>query len=139
MSPRPRRPQPVPPSPFPEVGLAELGLHKGDVVRFRRRDGERWKEATVAQREKDGSVGLHDGKGAARSIAIDAIEVRDRGPRGGVVWEPLTARAARTEQIALVDASAKPSRPRPPAAPAPAEASPDEGEPEPEPEQLRLL
>ena len=100
--PKPPRKSKPPPSSFPEIGLAELGLAPGDAVRFRRRDNERWKLATVAQREKDGSIGLHDTKGAARSITIALIEVRTIGRRGGTVWEPLAERAARTEQIQLV-------------------------------------
>ena len=54
------------------------------------------------RRERDGSVGLRDAKGASRAIAIDLIEVRTAGPRGGVVWEPLTERAGRTEQLRLL-------------------------------------
>lgn len=100
MSP-PRRRRPAP-DPFPEAGLAALGLAPGDVVRFRRSAAERWKQATVLRREKDGSVGLADARGASRAIAIDAIEVRGVGPRGGTVWEPLAERAARTEQLPLV-------------------------------------
>jgi hypothetical protein len=96
-----RRPAKVP-EPFPESGLAELGLARADRVRFRRRADERWKEATVERRERDGSLGLRDSKGSARSIPIDQIEVRTSGPRGGVVWEPLTERAARTEQMRLL-------------------------------------
>ncbi len=104
MPPRPKRARraTAAPDPFPESGLAELGLAPGDAVRFRRRDSERWKDATVARRERDGSVGLHDDKGAARSLPIDLIEVRTKGPRGGVVWEPLASRAARTEQLRLL-------------------------------------
>jgi hypothetical protein len=71
-------------------------------VRFRRNAGEHWKEATVERREKDGSIGLRDRNGAARAIAIDLIEVRAVGPRGGEVWEPLAERAARTEQMKLL-------------------------------------
>ena len=82
--------------------LAEIGLQRGDRVRFRRRDTERWKEAVVERREKDGGVGLRDAKGAARSMAMDRIEVRGRGPRGGVSWEPLPEVAARTEQMKLL-------------------------------------
>jgi hypothetical protein len=85
-----------------EPGLTELGLRRGDRVRFRRRADERWKPATVERRERDGSIGLRDGRGAARAIAVDHIEVRDTGPRGGVVWEPLPERAARTEQMRLL-------------------------------------
>lgn len=103
MSPTPRRRRPsAPADPFPETGLAELGLARGDVVRFRRHESERWKQATVARREKDGSVGLHDPKGSSRAIPVACIEVRGTGPRGGVVWEPLADRAARTEQMPLV-------------------------------------
>jgi len=86
----------------PDIRLAEIGLRPGDRVRFRRRATERWKEAVVERREKDGGIGLRDAKGAARSIAIEQIEVRDRGPRGGVTWEPLAERATRTEQMKLL-------------------------------------
>ena len=82
--------------------LAKIGLRPGDRVRFRRRETERWKEAVVERREKDGGIGLRDLKGAARSIAIEQIEVRGRGPRGGVTWEPLADRAGRTEQMKLL-------------------------------------
>ena len=82
--------------------LAELGIAAGDRVRFRRSSSERWKEAVVVRRERDGGVGLRDAKGAARAIAVELIEVRTRGPRGGVVWEPLPERAARTEQMKLL-------------------------------------
>lgn len=106
MSPTARRRRTAPPDPFPERGLAELGLAPGDKVRFRRSDTERWKPATVARRERDGSVGLHDPKGASRAIPVECIEVRDTGPRGGVVWEALAERALRTEQMALVATAA---------------------------------
>lgn len=103
MSPRrPRAEPPGPPDAFAERGLVELGLAPGDRVRFRRNDGERWKEATAFGRERDGSVWLHDVKGASRAIAVQHIEVRTTGPRGGVVWEPLAERAARTEQLKLL-------------------------------------
>jgi hypothetical protein len=82
--------------------LAELGIAVGDRVRFRRSSSERWKEAVVVRRERDGGVGLRDPKGAARAIAVELIEVRTRGPRGGIVWEPLPERAARTEQMKLL-------------------------------------
>ncbi|HEY5153220.1 MAG TPA: hypothetical protein VIJ47_00700 [Acidimicrobiales bacterium] len=85
-----------------DARLAELGLAAGDQVRFRRHDGERWKLAVVVRRERDGSVGLRDGKGAARAMTIDQIEVRTTGRRGGIVWEPLAERAARTEQMRLL-------------------------------------
>jgi hypothetical protein len=89
-------------SPYPTTGLAELGLAEGDKVRFRRRESERWKNATVLRRESDGSLGVCDAKGAIRALQLEAIEVWSRGPRGGIVWEPLTERAARSEQLRLL-------------------------------------
>ena len=82
-------------------GLAALGIGPGDRVRFRRGAG-RWKEGVVERREKDGSVGLRDGKGSSRSIPIDQLEVRTSGPRGAPRWERLAERAARTEQMRLL-------------------------------------
>jgi hypothetical protein len=79
-----------------------LGLRRGDRVRFRRSDDEHWKEAEVMRRERDGSLGLRDDKGASRAISIDLVQVRTTGPRGGVVWEPVTERAARDEQLKLL-------------------------------------
>jgi hypothetical protein len=99
---RRRRATKATPGPFPVVARAELGLAEGDAVRFRRRDGERWKDATVARREADGSLGVRDTKGALRALPLELVEVRTSGPRGGVVWEPLTARAARTEKMKLL-------------------------------------
>jgi hypothetical protein len=52
-------------------------------------------------RERDGSVGVRDARGASRALRVDRLEVRDRGPRGGVVWEPLAERVARAEQLGL--------------------------------------
>ena len=89
------RPDPADP------GLAALGLQPGATVRFRRRDNERWKEGNVARREADGSLGVRDGKGSLRALPLDLVEVRTRGPCGGVLWEPLPERAARTEQLDL--------------------------------------
>jgi hypothetical protein len=97
----PRKKRPAP-EPFPATGLAALGLAGGDRVRFRRRDGEHWKDGTVVRREADGSLGVRDAKGALRALPLDLVEVRTTGPRGGVVWEPLPDRAARTEQMRLL-------------------------------------
>jgi hypothetical protein len=83
-------------------GLGILGLAHGERVRFRRRSEGRWQEGTVARRERDGSIGVTDNKGAARAIPIEFIEVRCLGPRGGSGWEPLTDRVARTEQLRLL-------------------------------------
>lgn len=82
--------------------LASLGLAPGMRVRFRRRDGERWKRGTVERVEKDGSLGLRDSRGAARAIPVDLVEVETTGPRGARTWEPAVERAARTEQMRLL-------------------------------------
>lgn len=82
--------------------LTILGLRPGEQVRFRRDQSGRWHEASVTRRERDGSIGLTDRRGAARAIPVEAIEVRCQGPRGGSSWEPLTARASRTEQLRLL-------------------------------------
>ena len=85
----------------PPDDLAPLGLVTGDRVRWRDRRSSRWREGRVLGRERDGSVGVRDGRGASRALLPDRLEVRDRGPRGGVVWEPVPERAARTEQLGL--------------------------------------
>jgi hypothetical protein len=86
----------------PPSDLLAGGLRPGDRVRFRRRESERWKEGVVVRREKDGSIGLRDGRGAARAVPLERLEVRTVGPRGGIVWEPGPERAARTEQLGLL-------------------------------------
>jgi hypothetical protein len=90
-------------TPRPE--LAALGLTPGERVRWRDRPGGRWREGTVVERERDGSVGVRDGKGASRALTVERLEVRTRGPRGARTWEPLTVRAARTEQLPLFAAT----------------------------------
>lgn len=82
--------------------LEEIGLRSGDTVRFRRTANEHWHEGQVECRERDGSIRLRDGKGAARAISAELIEVRTTGPRGGIIWEPLPQYAARTEQLRLL-------------------------------------
>ena len=97
-----RKDRPVEAGPVADAGLAALGLRPGDRVRFRRRDGGRWHEAAVERVERDGSIGLRDGKGAARALPLDRLEVRTTGPRGANTWEPCPERAARTEQMRLL-------------------------------------
>lgn len=86
---------------LPASELAAVGLRAGDRVRWQRRDGGHWQEGTVTGRERDGSIGVRDGRGAARAITIDRLEVRTTGRRGGRAWEPLEERAGRTEQLGL--------------------------------------
>ena len=82
-------------------GLDDLGLVPGDRVRWRDRPGARWREGRVTGRERDGSVGVRDDRGASRALVAERLEVRARGPRGGVVWDPVRDRRARTEQLGL--------------------------------------
>jgi hypothetical protein len=84
------------------MDLVELGLSRGMRVRFRRDPSDRWQLATVEQVERDGSLGLRDGKGASRAIPVELVEVETRGPRGAKAWEPVTERAARNEQLKLL-------------------------------------
>jgi hypothetical protein len=79
-----------------------VGLRPGDRVRFRQREGGAWKEARVERRERDGSIGVRDERGAARALPVDRLQVRTTGRRGGVVWEPVVERAGRDEQLGLL-------------------------------------
>ena len=81
--------------------LEALGLRAGERVRFRRRDGSRWREGVLTGREKDGSVALRDAKGASRAIAAERLEVRRPGPRGAATWRPVPEVAAEREQLSL--------------------------------------
>lgn len=83
-------------------GLAILGLQPGEVVRWQSAAGARWRTGRVARRERDGSIGVTDARGALRSLPVDRLEVQCEGPRGGAAWEPLGERAARCEQLRLL-------------------------------------
>jgi len=85
----------------PRWPLEALGLTTGDRVRWRERPGARWSEGRVIGRERDGSVGVRDGRGASRALVAERLEVRVPGPRGGRSWEPVADRATRTEQLTL--------------------------------------
>jgi hypothetical protein len=83
-------------------GLTILGLAPGERIRFRRGTAGRWLTGVVTRRERDGSIGVTDARGSARAVPVERIEVTCTGPRGGAAWEPLTWRAARTEQLKLL-------------------------------------
>lgn len=97
-----RRPPEPPAAAAADTGLVAVGLRPGDRVRYRRKDGGRWHEATVERRERDGSIGVRDERGAARALPVARLEVRTTGPRGATTWEPLVERAARDEQLDLL-------------------------------------
>ena len=83
-------------------GLAVLGLTVGENVRWRPLQGGRWHNGRVTGRESDGSIGVVDSRGLARSIEVDRLEVTATGARGARTWEPLTDRAGRSEQLKLL-------------------------------------
>jgi hypothetical protein len=95
-----KRAEPTP-AALAESALLEVGLRPGDRVRFRRVDGGAWKEAKVERRERDGSIGVRDARGASRAIPLDRLQVRTAGPRGGATWEAASERAERTEQLGI--------------------------------------
>lgn len=83
-------------------GLAILGLAEGETVRWRSSAGGRWHTGTVARRERDGSIGVTDRRGLARSLAVERLEVACTGRRGAKGWERVSERAARSEQLRLL-------------------------------------
>jgi len=83
------------------VTLLDLGLRAGEVVRFRRRDDQRWQEGIVSRLEADGSVGLRDRNGASCSIPVEHIEVRIASRRGSSRWRPLADRTQGGRQLDL--------------------------------------
>jgi hypothetical protein len=95
-----KRTEPTP-AALAESALLEVGLRPGDRVRFRRAEGGSWREAKVERRERDGSVGVRDERGAARALPVERLQVRTTGPRGGTTWEPVAERAARDEQLGI--------------------------------------
>ena len=95
-----RRTEPTP-AALAESALLEVGLRPGDRVRFRRAEGGSWREAKVERRERDGSVGVRDERGAARALPVERLQVRTKGPRGGTTWEPVAERASRDEQLGI--------------------------------------
>jgi hypothetical protein len=85
-----------------DPGLAALGLHVGERVRWRRAGTGHWQLGVVSRRERDGSVGVTDGRGLARSLRVECLEVGSAGPRGARRWEPLQKRAVRSEQLRML-------------------------------------
>ena len=84
-----------------DPGLAVLGVHRGEQVRWQARIGGRWQQGLLTRREPDRSIGVVDDSGRARSLTLDRLQIRCVGNRGGLGWEPLTIRACRAEQLSL--------------------------------------
>lgn len=81
--------------------LTRVGLHKGEAVRFRRADAGRWIHGRITALALDGSITLHDGNGAARSLRAERLEVRRPGTRGRLVWHNVADVAVTWEQLCL--------------------------------------
>lgn len=82
--------------------LLRLGLQRGEQVRFRRPDRSRWQTGRAVGVERDGSLAISDAKGASRAVPLQNVEVVVVTARGAKRWEPLIARASRTEQLRLL-------------------------------------
>ncbi len=81
--------------------LAQLGLHHGEPIRFRRSGRGRWVVGKVAGIAADGSITLRDPDGAARSLRPEHVEVRRPGPRGRLRWSRVDEVAITWEQLSL--------------------------------------
>jgi hypothetical protein len=88
--------------------LAALGLRTGEEVRFRIHVGDdrtsskaHWRSGGLAGVESDGSLRIHDAKGATRSIRVEQVEVRREGRRGALRWRPVPDVIAEAEQLQL--------------------------------------
>jgi hypothetical protein len=55
----------------------------------------------VRRRERDGSIALHDRRGAARSIPVERLEVLRASRRGRSTWQSVAALASTDEQLGL--------------------------------------
>lgn len=96
------RPSEPTPDPLADSALLEVGLRPGDRVRWRRTEGGTWREGKVERRERDGSIGVRDERGALRALPLESLQVRGKGKRGGTIWEPVADRADRDEQLGLL-------------------------------------
>ncbi len=82
--------------------LTELGLHRGEVARFKRiSENSNWISGRIHAVEKDGSVTLHDEDGAARSLRPERIEIQRPNRRGKLQWQNLAEVLAGSQQLTL--------------------------------------
>jgi hypothetical protein len=82
--------------------LQRVGLHAGEMVRFRHGTKGRWIEGRIASMNTDGSITLHEiALGAARSLRPDRLEVRRPNKRGRLQWQNVGIVALTWEQLSL--------------------------------------
>lgn len=63
-------------------------------VRFRRHVNARWSQGRFIRYNDNGTVDFSDLKnGASRTMSAKNVEVKQRGPRGGTVWVPISESA----------------------------------------------
>ena len=72
----------------PRARCSRSGLRPGDGCGSAAPTAARGSRRRVERRERDGSIGVRDERGAARAIPLERLQVRTTGPRGGATWEP---------------------------------------------------
>jgi hypothetical protein len=83
------------------AALARLGLHTGELIRFRRNGTSRWVVGKVVGIEADGSILLRDPDGSARSLRAEIVEIRRPGSRGRLRWSVVSDVAVTWEQLEM--------------------------------------
>ncbi len=81
--------------------LEQLGLRKGEAIRFRRGTAGRWVEGRMSGISSDGSIKLYDADGSARNLRPDSVEVRRPGSKGRLRWQTVSDVAVTWEQLEL--------------------------------------
>lgn len=77
----------------------------GEPIRFRRNDRGRWIIGRVVGIERDGSIGVRDPDGSARSLRAERVEIRRPGPRGRLCWCVVSDVAITWEQLEMFGAA----------------------------------
>ncbi len=83
------------------IALEQLGLRKGEAIRFRRTASGRWIEGRMWGISADGSIKLYDPDGSARNLRPDSVEVRRPGIKGRLRWQLVSDVAITWEQLEL--------------------------------------
>jgi hypothetical protein len=83
------------------AALAPLGLHLGEAVRWRRRDGGHWQVGVVVGLETDGSIAVRDGDDARRSLIPARLEAKRPDRKGRLRWQSVAPATERPSQLSL--------------------------------------
>ncbi len=87
------------PEAMPHLGA--VGLHPGDVARYRLTPAGRWRSATITGVAGNGMLTLCDASGTACSVHFAEVEVLRRIGRGKAKWLPVADVAVVWEQLPL--------------------------------------